>query len=264
VINTTHMDINALSDQQLVLAERGGYPGRATLLRLLRRVRRLIGDSPAFLPIVLRSTPLGTSRRLRSDTVIAVEGFPRSGNTFAAFALRQLLVGASDHAVASHVHTPSQVKLAARRGIPTLLVIREPDESVCSLLVAAPHVRPASAYREWIHHHRELLPLREKFVVATLDQMSLDFRQVIRRVNDRFGELFPADRWVAGSEDSVQRAMESHHSEVHGGAVRLAPWPSEDRSSMRDLARRAIADPTLAELKAQARLLYATYSSMAG
>ena len=70
---------------------------------VMRRIRSVIANDPVFLPIVLRATPRGTSRRITAATDVVVEGYPRSGNTFAAAALRH--VGGPDLTVASHVHT---------------------------------------------------------------------------------------------------------------------------------------------------------------
>ena len=113
--------------------------------RVLRRGKYLVGHDPAFLPILLRATPMGTEKRITRDTDIVVEGFPRSGNTFAVFALRDASDGRLS--VASHVHHPSQVKLAVRKGLPTLLVIREPVACLASYLIAGPHGRRSRSSR---------------------------------------------------------------------------------------------------------------------
>src|SRR5436853_2842515 len=60
---------------------------RYSVRRNLRRARELLGDDPVFLPLVLRATPTGTVRRLTDATQLVIEGMPRSGNTFAFFAI---------------------------------------------------------------------------------------------------------------------------------------------------------------------------------
>lgn len=146
-----------------------------------------------------------------------------------------------------------------RLGLPTLLVVRTPDDAVCSLLVAAPHVTAMSAYREWIHHHRELMAMRDAFVVASLPELIDDFGRVVQRLNHRFRTLLPADPWTPDKLAETRQAMEAHHRIVHAGAPHTAPWPSEHRVSMAVTARRALADPDLAVIRRQADELYASF-----
>ena len=90
---------------------------------------------------------------------MVIEGFPRSGNTYATFALRHAERRAGREVViSSHVHTPSAVRAAVHGGFPTLLVIRRPLDTLVSLLIAVPHVRFGDALDEWLHHHRQILP----------------------------------------------------------------------------------------------------------
>ena len=52
------------------------------------RTKNFFGHEPIFLPILLRLTPLGTSRQITPATDLVIEGFPRSGNTFTTFGSR--------------------------------------------------------------------------------------------------------------------------------------------------------------------------------
>ena len=203
--------------------------------RWLRRARRLLGDSPLFLPVVLRATPTGTSRRLTSTTALVVEGFPRSGNTFVRQAL--LYAQGSPIEISSHVHTPSAVKAAVRRDIPCLVLIRAPEPTLASLLVAAPHVTARAAISEWCHHYEEIWPFRHGFVVATFDQVTSDLGEVTSRLDARFGlDLRP---FGGRPEDlvAVFDAIGRRHLEVHGGAAHLDPRPAPSREV--ELRRRA-------------------------
>ena len=61
--------------------------------------------------------------------------------------------------VTSRVHSPSQVKLAVQRGVPTLLTIRNPMDTVASAAVAARHVPIPLLLQEYIHLYTQLYPL---------------------------------------------------------------------------------------------------------
>jgi hypothetical protein len=204
---------------------------RHVVRRGLRNARSLLGNHPVFLPIVLRATPRGTSRRITARTQVVVEGFPRSGNTFAAAALRH--VGGGGLVIASHVHTPSQVVLATRRGIPTLVVVRRPVDSVASLLIAAPHVHFDRALEEWTDHYRRMWALRDALVVATFDQVTDDFGSVLDRLNSRFGLELPGFAHEPDELAAVMSIMAADHQRYHEGDERSAPWPVERRDATR-------------------------------
>jgi hypothetical protein len=208
---------------------------RYTPRRALRVARVALSDDPAFLPIVLRATPQGTARQLSERTQLVIEGFPRSGNTFAFFALKHAEAKAGrDAEVSSHVHTASQVRHAVGQRFPTLVVARRPVDVITSLLIAAPHIPFGSAIREWTHHHRGLLPLRDRFVIGTFDQVTTDFGAVTRRVNERFGTGFALFEPTDEDTDAVFAAIDENHRVLHGGTENVVPRPSDARRAEED------------------------------
>jgi hypothetical protein len=190
-------------------------------------VRVKLSDRPAFLPIILRLTPRGTSRQITDRTQLVIEGFPRSSNTFAAAAI--LEASHNMVVVASHVHTPSQVIEAARRHVPTLVVVREPRATVRSLIMAAPHVRVATGIAEWIHHHELVWESRDSFVVGTFQQVTTDFGAVTQRINRRFGIDLPIFEHSPDALAAVDQRVKSDHERYHPGDQLSAPWPIEAR-----------------------------------
>lgn len=237
---------------------------RYSTRRVLRGARRLIGDDPVFLPIVLRATPQGTSRKINERTQLVIEGFPRSGNTFAFFAVKhaERLAGREVN-VSSHVHTPSQVRLAVGQRYPTLVVIRRPVDVVTSLLIAAPHVSVTSALREYIHHHRVLLPLRDRFVTGTFDQVTTDFGAVTERINTRFGTSFARFDPTDEDTDAVFAAIEENHRVLHGGTENVVPRPSAARRSEKEWLLDQLAAPRYEGLLADADDVFLEYQKAA-
>jgi hypothetical protein len=218
----------------------------------------LLGNDPAFLPIVLRATPRGTSRRITERTDLVVEGYPRSGNTFLTAAIRH--AAGPDLTVASHVHTPSQVVLAVRRKVPTVVVIRRPADSVVSLAVAAPHVPLDLALREWIDHYRRLWPLRHGFVIATFDHATSDAGSVIQRLNQRFGLAIPEFVHDERSERGARDLMAADHERYHASDPLSAPWPTASRSDARRRLKSELCRPEFAGLLARADTMYDAYT----
>jgi hypothetical protein len=202
--------------------------------RGLRWCREKLGDNPAYLPIVLRLTPLGVDRRITEHTEAVIEGFPRSGNTFATFALQEAEGRTVD--VASHAHVPAQVKVAVRMQKPTLVVIREPIGCLTSLLTAAPHVRFEAAIHEYTHHHRELVPFRDGFVIGTFEKTTTDFTSVIDQMNSRFGTQFKPFVQTPENVDRVFARIDAHYRDVYGAKAseRVVPRPSPVRRAEKE------------------------------
>lgn len=228
---------------------------RARARLLVRRAHKRLGDHPAALPVILRLTPLGTTRRITERTQLVIEGFPRSGNTFAVFALRSAQPKPIE--VTSHVHVPAQVKLAVRRGAPTVVAVREPLGTVSSLVIAAPHVPLDRALREYVHHHRQLLPLRDGFLVVDFTEITADMGAVTVAINERFGTAFVPFDHTPEHERAVFEAIDLHHQELHGGTEHVVARPSEQRRADQQRVRGQLQEPALAGLLEEARGVYA-------
>ena len=231
---------------------------------LLRRCRELIGDNPAFLPVVLACTPEGRTRAITRDTDVVVEGFPRCGNTFAAAAL-QLCAPSPDFAIASRVHVPAQVKKAVRLGIPTVLVIRDPAEAVASLALAAPHVTLDHGLREFAHHYEQLLPYRDAVVVAPFDVVTTDFGSVVQELNAKAGAAFRPFVHTDASVRAVFDAMEERNGAVHRGAIRVRydTRPSADRTASKRSLLEQLRSPEMRPLLDRAERVFAVYRDTA-
>lgn len=234
---------------------------RYSVRRNLRRARELLGDDPVFLPLVLRATPTGTVRRLTDATQLVIEGMPRSGNTFAFFAIKHAEHQAGrDVVLSSHVHTPSAVKAAVAVRLPTIVVIRRPIDTIVSLLIAVPHVRFGEAIDEWVHHHRELLPYLDRFEPVTFDEVTTDFGAVTKRINDRFHTSFALYEPTPENDDAVFAAIDHNHTVLHGGTENVVPRPSELRRAEKEWLVEQLAAPEYKTRFAEADAIYDEYT----
>jgi FkbM family methyltransferase len=211
--------------------------------RLLRGAKYLLGHDPIFLPILLRLTPSGISRQITEHTDLVVEGFPRSGNTFTVFALQD----ASNHQlrITKHVHQPSQIKLGLYRGVPTVLVVREPVAVLSSYLVYAPQGRPAGVIKEYISYHRELVPYAEQLLVCDFEEITSDMSAVIARINYRYSMNIPSFDQSAANVERLftQIAREFTLLNPRRRPSEIVAAPSSDRREMSARAREELLNP---------------------
>lgn len=211
---------------------------RRTARRQVRRAYEALGDHPVALPLLLAATPESVrSRWVSHDTDLVVEGFPRSGNTYAALGIS--LAQGRPIRVASHAHVPAQVKRAVRLGVPTVVAVREPAATVCSMAVADDHHRVRDLLGYWVHYHSQLVAVRDQIVVASFADITENLGAVVRAVNRRFGTDLasgtddPATRdRIFAAIDQKQRAIH-HDLRFHASVPRPDPLRAEAKERRR-------------------------------
>ena len=238
-------------------------------MRARLRARSLIGQYPAlYLPLARwkRRRHLRYARRsgvppdamgpVFRDTDAVIEGFPRSANTFAATAFE--FAQPSSVRVARHLHVPSQIIAGARLGIPTIVLVRDPEDAVLSLSLWTPHVTLEDGLKDYIRFYRRILPYRDRFVVATFEEVSTDLGEVIRRLNERFGSSFHEFQHTEANVALCFKIIEEHNRGPTGEVVERGARPSHRRERMKNELRPAFRSPKLARRRADAYKIYET------
>jgi len=122
---------------------------------------------------------------ISDDSDLVIEGYPRSANSFAvvAFEMAQSRRVKTTH----HLHLPINVALAAKKNMPCLVLIRDPDQAVLSLAVSFLKCDIGQALKEYVRFYTAVKPFIEHCIVASFRDVVKDFGSVIRRVNRKFG-----------------------------------------------------------------------------
>src|SRR4051794_19274143 len=168
------------------------------------RVRTLISEHPQpYLAFARRKYPGPSPQVIGRDTAVVIDGYTRSASTFAVYAFQ--LSQPKPVRLAHHLHAPAQLIEAARRGLPTLMVIREPRGALLSQLVREPDVDLLDALYSYWRFHASLLAVRNAFVVADFEEVTRDFGGVIRRMNEKYGTGFGV---FSGSRSDVDRCTQ--------------------------------------------------------
>jgi len=200
-----------------------------------RRVSSLIEAAPGLYRLTLiarhRNSPF-LRRIVSPGHDLVIEGFPRSANSFAVSAF-MVANGWRDPRVATHVHSPAQVQLAARWGIPTIVVIRRPEQAIIGWMAwASQHgaqvpramsparklawIRAQTARYAWFYEGTG--PLGRHLVLATFEEVTHDFGAVISRLNAKFGCDF----------DAFEHTPETQERVFAFGRRHLSPDPERD------------------------------------
>lgn len=206
--------------------------------RLSYELKTIVARSPIALPIQRlrrRGEVLGP------DTEIVIESFPRCASSFAVAAFR---LAQEPHAsrIAHHTHAPAQVIAAVRKGVPTLVLLREPEEAVLSHVIHTPGLTPAVSLRGYVRFHEPLLPYRDGFVVGPFEEVVSEFGTVIERVNARFGTAFRPFEHRPEHLARIDREIEEDYRSRARSPEELArtvPLPSEERRLLKERLRAA-------------------------
>ena len=218
--------------------------------------------TPIFLPTVrfrpALKEPDDPRPWVSPTTEIVIEGYPRSGNTFAVVAFR--LAQGRQIEIAHHLHAAAQIKRAARLDVPAVVLIREPSEAILSLVVRDPHASIRWALCSYIRFYSAVIPYLAKTVVAPFATATSDLASIIRMVNASYGTAFKEFVPTEDALNSVRQTVEwmgQRDSIMTGQDYRLGvALPSEQRRRAKDARRTEYLDERNKPLRLTAESLY--------
>jgi len=237
--------------------------GRHLATRAVYEAKTIVAGHPSLALPAARWR--GRGALVHSGTDIMIEGFPRSANSFSVAAFMLAQGGPTD--VAHHTHASGHVLAALRMGVPVMVLIREPAESVLEFAIVRPSLTLRQVLRGWIRFYARLLPHLGAFVVAPFPQVTADFGLVIRRVNARFGTNFREFEHTGENVRECFRQTDAYWRDRLGpeGPVELfAGRPSQERDLRKDAMRDAYRAGVLAAPRARAEALYRIYANEGG
>jgi hypothetical protein len=192
------------------------------------------------------------------DTELVMEGFGRAANTFAWLAFRS--AQPQPVRLAHHTHAAAQVITAVRWSIPTLVIVRSPDDSALAHMVLR-GVSARSALVAWIRYHRRIRTVRRGFVAADFDDVTHDFGTVVGRVNLAFGTSFGVFDHTAENQARVFDEISERNRLLRG--EQMTPqrqlWlarPTAQRQALKERRRAELDSDDLAPLRTRAHALY--------
>jgi len=181
--------VSVLSETGLLWSGAGGAAAATRRRRIRHRVRTLASEHPTvYLPFARRKYPGPSPRVIGPETEAVIDGYTRSASTFAVYAFQ--VSQPTPVRLAHHLHASAQLIEAARRGLPTIAVVREPRDAVLSQVVREPGVDPLDALYAYHRFHHSLMDCRDGFVIADFREVTDDFGAVVRRLNAKFGTTF--------------------------------------------------------------------------
>lgn len=176
------------------------------------------------------------SRRVAADTAVVIEGFPRSANSYARWAFEQASGG--EFPLAGHTHSSAIARLGVRRGIPTIVIVRDPDDAVASLLQMDIGATAGSGFHAYDRFYRRLLSYRSGIHVARFEDVVGDFGAVLRQASAYAGTVLPVFDPTPDNARAVSDRLDAANRERNEGTL-------DEASVSRPSARRRTSSEVL-------------------
>lgn len=172
------------------------------------------------------------------ETLLTIEGFPRSANTFAVDMLSTVNPAINLLNLAHHTHDKRNLQLAVALEKPCICLIRKPEDAILSYVIYS-KLTVDVAYQKYVEFYQSLLPMISSMVIADFDVVTSDFNYVIKRLNEKFhlnlneSSNLTTDAEIAKCKDE-ERAKISRTAEEY---VRTVGTPNQKRELLKKTLR---------------------------
>ena len=157
-------------------------------MNVKNNIKHICGRYPSiFFPLYRSLAPESHIKEclLNDSSELVIEGFPRSANTFSVVAFRQ--AQGRNVPMAHHLHVEAQILKGVSKGLPVVVLIRNPMDAVKSLLIRHPLVRPDDAFKRYIEFYSAVERVADEVVIAEFNEVTTEFGGVIDRINKKYG-----------------------------------------------------------------------------
>jgi len=197
---------------------------------LKRKIKHVVANHPIILfqfYRVISPNNFNNACVVRNGVEIVIEGFPRSANSFAVIAFN--LAQGRKVPCAHHLHVEAQILKGIQLGIPVIVLIRHPADAISSLLIRDGGSAKEHA-RRYIKFYSNALLVREYVVFAEFHQVTKNFGEVIRKVNDKFSKDYKIFKNSKENIDAVFQRLDEINQCINDGKLTHLARPVEHRN----------------------------------
>ncbi len=214
-----------------------------------RFLRNYIRRYPILLRIFAKARGHAHMIVQKGKTQVCIEGYPRSANSTST---RLFRIGNPDCEIAHHNHTIANVALAVRWNVPTIILLRDPVDAICSALIVGKRKQPVDELLRYVsfYHYVERHP--DAVVMVEFKSALEDFNRAIERLNRRFGTRFHTIEDLPAAHRQAEQGIRERYAAMEDGLdVTKMPLPSAERRRIKERWRSQVeAHPMLAEARA--------------
>ncbi|HEX6859859.1 MAG TPA: hypothetical protein VF138_06635 [Caulobacteraceae bacterium] len=180
------------------------------------RLRQQIKALPGMLELHAAVRGKRAAGQLASpDKLICIEGFPRSGNSFALTCVRERL-GVPQARIAHHTHSIANVRRAVGLGLATYVMLREP-RACCESMAPWGAARSVDdALGAYEAYHRALFALLDQVTIVPFEALTRDPGAWLELVAADIGAPPPAWNEAIAAEISAMMKRGDERRKVEG------------------------------------------------
>jgi hypothetical protein len=188
---------------------------------------------------------------------VTIEGYPRSGNSFAHSAFRSAQIQKTR--IATHVHSYAQIVRSVDLSVPTMVMLRNPKDACLSLVALSNEIAERDAsevklsrakqslmenLRSYKTFYEKVLQVKDGIIVAEFTLVTSDFGEIVRRMNKRFGTAF----------ELYENSEQNDSTLFKKGGFHLSP--NQQRDSIKDSLRQCFNSDDVESLVNDAMAVY--------
>ena len=138
-----------------------------------------------------------------------------------------------------------------------MVIIRRPRDAVLSFALWGP-ISVDQALRYYVSFYETVEKYRDAYVLGRFEEVTEDFGQIIRRINEKFGTTFSLFRHDEENVSKVFAGMETRARKLHGETLgeRKVARPSAVRERLRHEIQYDLDNPKRKKLIAEAEAVY--------
>lgn len=257
----SHRDQLTYAAGQRQVRENTSPPSCSLREEIAYRVRYFVNAYPlVYMPMARLRHRYSEDRIVSAETDLVIEAFGRTGTTFANFAF--LAAQRRRLRTVHHTHAAAQVITAVKMGVPTLVIVRHPEEVALSHM-ARHRISARSALTAWIRFHKRLRPFRGCIVFFRFDEMISNFAPAIQRINGKFGTNFDIWQHTKENEAEIFEQIKTRNRGRFRGDQdeqrrRAFALPTAEREALKRQLSQQLEAETLRQIRAEANDLYLT------
>ena len=230
---------------------------------LLRRLRLLVSTRPTLYAFYARLARL--QFQMTDRTSVVVDSYPRSANSFFEAAFTRSHGGRE--VVAHHSHAAAQVLAGVKRGLPCIVLLREPEAAIASFYEMSGGDYPIElCTREYSVFYTSLLPVIDKLIIVETEQIEARFHDLMVYLRDKHGLAVEPYEIDAAMHSELLLAVDETGRHRNGFAIErysetLSKVEKQSRRERLDAIRTQIRAPQNATQLARCRTVYQEFKS---
>ncbi|MEM8718398.1 MAG: hypothetical protein AAGE84_03685 [Cyanobacteria bacterium P01_G01_bin.39] len=212
------------------------------------------------------------SKLVNNQTDLVIEGFPGSANSFAVKAFQ--MAQNKEYKIAHHCHHPAQVISGIYRGIPTILLIRKPDDCILSYTVSSNANILSNGLNEgiiidllqqnlnkYINFYSTLYKYKDSCVIGLFDRVTQNFGEIVNSVNHKYNTDY--DIFIHNDDNTnacFSELTKNFRNIFKNNSLEMSVRkPSLKRKELKQLVEPYLMSTSLHDLRAEAYEIYQSY-----